>query len=88
MWDTEDGSMSLSCELRQETCRWRRDMRNTYRHLLLGEDHGTVLAAHAYRHDVRSCDGLEGVLCAARQRRFVAGLPGSQALEDAGFGPP
>ena len=38
-------------------------MAGTYGDLLLRQDYGAVLAPDANRHDIRGCNGLEGILC-------------------------
>jgi hypothetical protein len=46
MWDTEDGSMSLSCVQVSVPCAALGTC-HTYGHLLLRDDYCTVLAPHA-----------------------------------------
>lgn len=36
---------------------------SAYGNLLLRQDHSAVLAAHTYRHNIGSGDGLEGIFC-------------------------
>ena len=65
MWETEEGSISLSYvgvsirHLQSSQAQYP----ITYGNLLLRQYYGAVLATESYGHDVRSCDGLEGVLC-------------------------
>lgn len=66
MWETEEGSISLSCvgvSITALSSQVRRSGPIAYGNLLLRQYYGAVLATESYRHDVRSCDGLEGVLC-------------------------
>lgn len=74
MWDTDDGSISLSWGHRVSTGRYKQPCCDgwpwtwliAYGDLLLGQDDGAVLAPDAYRHDVGSRDSLEGILCINR----------------------
>lgn len=58
MWDTEDGSISLSYfEVSMPLTGFAED--NPYWDLLLRQDDSAVLATDAYCHDVCGGDGFE-----------------------------
>lgn len=62
MWETEAGSISLSCKACQ--CEPRsEDSIKPYGNLFLRQNHGAIFSADAYRHDVCCCNCLESVLC-------------------------
>jgi hypothetical protein len=63
MWDTEEGSMSLSYGTSILVLRLKIEMEGglPYRDLLLRQYNRTVLSSDTNRHDIRSSDGLEGI---------------------------